>query len=433
MESSDLQRPIGFSPSEISALINEVVVEQHAEEAAFLWTMRDQAVLAPNYALKDLERLDERVEAHLDGLRIAGQVGFEACRRALEGAAPGEVFAAGVLGIGAADEGLIQKVLAFSGVEGLRRGLVSALGWLPFEKVAGKIGGFLSSEHPEVRRIGVAASAVHRVDPGLPLRDAIADENPFLRARALRTVGELGSLELLPKLRSGFADSNQSVRFAAAWSATRLSPSVDSLAVLRRIVESGGHFSVEALQIAIRRMDLASAKSWQALLGRKNQNLRIAVIAAGAIGDPSLIPWIVENMNLPPLARVAGEAFSMITGVDLAYEDLDGDEPPGFEAELKENADDEDVSMDLDEKLRWPVPALVTKWWNKHRDRFESGKRYLRGKEIAIESLRETLTNGKQRERAVAALELSLRYPMRPLFEVRARAQIQSLELKRWS
>src|SRR5580704_14912606 len=119
MESSDLQRPIGFSPGEISALINEVVVEQHAEEAAFLWTMRDRAVLAPNYALKDLERLDERVEAHLNGLRIAGQVGLEVCRRALESTAPGEVFAASVLGFGAGDEGLIKKVLAFSGVHQL--------------------------------------------------------------------------------------------------------------------------------------------------------------------------------------------------------------------------------------------------------------------------------------------------------------------------
>ena len=51
------------------------IVSQHAEEAAFLWLLRSHALRAPHYALKDLAKLDGRVEAHLDGLpqdRIAG-------------------------------------------------------------------------------------------------------------------------------------------------------------------------------------------------------------------------------------------------------------------------------------------------------------------------------------------------------------------------
>ena len=32
-------------------------------------------------------------------------------------------------------------------------------------------------------------------------------------------------------------------------------------------------------------------------------------------------------MTIPDLARVAGEAFSMITGVDIAYEDLEVEWP----------------------------------------------------------------------------------------------------------
>jgi hypothetical protein len=46
----------------------ESIVEQHAEEAAFLWLLRDAAVRAPHYSLKDLADIDERVEAHIDGL-----------------------------------------------------------------------------------------------------------------------------------------------------------------------------------------------------------------------------------------------------------------------------------------------------------------------------------------------------------------------------
>jgi hypothetical protein len=39
-----------------------------AEEAAFLWLLRSNAIRQPHCALKDLAKLDDRFEAHLDGL-----------------------------------------------------------------------------------------------------------------------------------------------------------------------------------------------------------------------------------------------------------------------------------------------------------------------------------------------------------------------------
>ena len=65
-------------------MIIQTVIDQHAEETAFLWLLRDAAVSAPHYTLKDLAELEGRVEAHLDGLRIAGDPGWEVCERALE-------------------------------------------------------------------------------------------------------------------------------------------------------------------------------------------------------------------------------------------------------------------------------------------------------------------------------------------------------------
>lgn len=41
------------------------IVSQHVEEAAFLWLLRSNAIRQPHYALKDLAKLDDRVEAHL--------------------------------------------------------------------------------------------------------------------------------------------------------------------------------------------------------------------------------------------------------------------------------------------------------------------------------------------------------------------------------
>jgi len=56
-------------------------------------------------------------------------------------------------------------------------------------------------------------------------------------------------------------------------------------------------------------------------------------------------------MTIPELARVAGEAFTMITGVDIAYEDLEGAWPEGFVAGPTEDPEDENVAMDPDEDL----------------------------------------------------------------------------------
>src|SRR5918996_2266870 len=89
------------------------IVEQHAEEAAFLWLLRDAAVDAPHYDLKDLARLDERVEAHIDGLRVAGEPGWEITLAQLEQhREAGEVFAAGVLALESQDQAKIDQVIA---------------------------------------------------------------------------------------------------------------------------------------------------------------------------------------------------------------------------------------------------------------------------------------------------------------------------------
>ena len=119
-----------------------------------------------------------------------------------------------------------------------------------------------------------------------------------------------------------------------------------------------GHtqYAERALGMALRIMDLQQAKAWHQQLKRDPAQLRTAAIADGIIGDPEAVADLIDLMNVPAIARVAGEAFSMITGVDLAYEDLSGDKPEGFEAGPTEDPEDENVAMDPDENLPWPVP-----------------------------------------------------------------------------
>jgi uncharacterized protein (TIGR02270 family) len=119
----------------------------------------------------------------------------------------------------------------------------------------------------------------------------------------------------------------------------------------------------------------------------------------------------------------------MMTGADLDSVDLQGTRPEGFESGPTDDPADPDVELDPDDKLPWPDPERVAKWWAAQRGGYAPGTRYLIGKPITPESLAEILRTGRQRQRAAAALELTIRTGAM-LFEVRARGQLQQQRLK---
>lgn len=396
------------------------IIAQHAEEAAFLWLLRDASVKQPHYDLSDLAELDDRVEAHLDALRIAGEPGWEICKEAFAMEEAGEVFAAAVLAFENNGEERVQTVLeAGSGDPDLARGLISALGWLEWQQAEKHVYSFADSDSHKLRRIGLAACAIHRQNPGQLLVDSLSSDDPTLRVRALKAVGELGRQDLLPLLQDNLRAEDEKLRFYAAWTTALLGGS-GALPVLRDIAESKSKYAEKSCAMALRGMKLEDSYAWLRELSQKEEFTRLAVRGAGVVGDPVSIPWLIEVMEVPELARVAGEAFSMITGVDLAYEDLEGEWPEGFEAGPTEEPEDEDVEMDPDEDLPWPEPELIAAWWNKKKGEFRTGTRYLVGKPVSAEHLHQVLRTGYQRQRVAAALELAMLRPGQLLFEVRA-------------
>lgn len=81
----------------MAAPVLREIVRQHAEMAAFLWTVYDHHLLYPeeNPDMDEVRvaRLIERLEAHLDGLRVAGEAGREIAKeRYAEYPEPGELF-----------------------------------------------------------------------------------------------------------------------------------------------------------------------------------------------------------------------------------------------------------------------------------------------------------------------------------------------------
>jgi uncharacterized protein (TIGR02270 family) len=401
-------------------LVLEHIIAQHAEDAAFIWQMRAIATKSPHYALKDLAELDDRLDAHLEGLRIAGEPGWGICKDALSLQGAGEFFVAAVLAFESGSEQWVQDVLTPGTVSRkLSRGIISALGWIAYEQVSPHIERLLNSESPTIQLIGLAAKAVHRKDPGSALQTMLSSSDVSLRGRALKAVGELGRKNLASLVSSSLSVEDSSLRWWAAWSGALLGDEI-AIPVLQQCATQKGPYAVKSATMAIRRMSVEAAHRWIRALAENPETIRVALCAAGALGDPTSIPWLIENMAVPALARVAGESFTFITGIDLAYDDLDTDKPEGFEAGPTENPEDENVEMDADEDLPWPNTQLIEKWWFTHRIKFTNGSRYLLGKPMAIDSLKEALKTGRQRQRRAAAIELAMRQPGTPLFNTSA-------------
>ena len=53
------------------------VLEQHADEVSMLFELREHVADARDLTLGTLAEIDSRVDAHLDGLRIAGKEGLQ--------------------------------------------------------------------------------------------------------------------------------------------------------------------------------------------------------------------------------------------------------------------------------------------------------------------------------------------------------------------
>lgn len=95
---------------EYRAPVVEDMLRQHAEQAAFLWTVYDYNLLHPeeNEEMDEerMSRLTERLDAHIDGLRVAGPDGLRVAEeRYAEYPEAGELFVVRMLQPGA--EGLL--------------------------------------------------------------------------------------------------------------------------------------------------------------------------------------------------------------------------------------------------------------------------------------------------------------------------------------
>ncbi|MCA0174813.1 MAG: TIGR02270 family protein [Proteobacteria bacterium] len=386
-----------------------LVARQYIEEAASLRHTRTVLLRAPHVDLPALAREDQRLVAHLDGAQVAGDAGWQLALAALaEEPGVGPAFTAAVLALQRGDAAALDALVDAPPDAAAQRGLVSALGWLSAGALKGLIVGWLEASQPtdahaRRHRLALATCDSHRLDPGAAW---ISPATLAAQPGTTRTAARLGRTDLLPAVYAA----------GDAQAAVLLGDRGAALAQLREQIHQPAALQLHQLAAP---PDAARALV-RSLATAPDADLRLAIRAAAYAGDTQALPWLIQQMEDPQRARLAGEAFTWITGAELDRLQLERLPTEAELADPREDPANDDVSLDEDDGLPWPDAPRVHAWWQAHRDRLPGpGQRCFMGAPATdVANLQQVLRHGRQRQRHGAALLLTLNRPGTPLFNV---------------
>lgn len=222
-------------------------------------------------------------------------------------------------------------------------------------------------------------------------------------------------------LQKNLGNEDAPAAFWANWSGILLGQHA-LVTNLQPIMLTPGPFQARAIQLAFRALPVKQGREWISTLAKNSVNARAVISATGVLGDPHAVNWLISKMPDPALARLAGEAFTLITGIDLEKLGLTLATAKPELAIPTDDPKDPFVGLDEDEHLPWPDAEKIAALWRSHGQHFLVGRRYLLGKPISPDWLKQILVQGYQRQRHAAALELALIDSQSRLVNTRARA-----------
>lgn len=287
------------------------VVRQHAEQAAFFWAQRDTLSMADPADLAVIAGVDERLEANLDGLRIAGSAAWPFVLAAYEDfPEKGELFLHTWMAIEQRDERRLGEAVELGRQSNDEaRGLVGALAWHKPETIAKEVRNWIGSHDAFKRFLGVSACLGHGVDPKQMLARLVRDPDARVRAASLRLAGRLRRADLLGELRTALVETDDTTRYWAAWALAELGSGDLASGELRKVAVGGGPDALTALRAAVSAAPDKDVRAWMGGLLKSPETASLAVRGAGMLGDRTILHWLVHQMRQPALAVAAGAAF----------------------------------------------------------------------------------------------------------------------------
>ena len=327
------------------------IVEEHFDDADFLWEHREDNIYTDDWSLHDLAQHEARAHAHLDGLRLAELSGTDLVRERL---ASGEFGAAMVATFVLADahgmpwaQGDEVSVLAMAMrqadaavVDGVRRALRHRPTLL--DGLSTTLQELVLDEDPV--RAACASDVLafwrQKVDPRGVAR-LLESEVVIARTLGLATAQRTGALTA-NQLRAAIADAEPAVRAAAMHAGMAL-----AIAELPAIVRDAALRNTDPDPVAVYAMGVLgqpqSEADLRSLLPRKDVRIA-AVTAMGALGSVDAVGLLIDLMSDEDLGVHATAAYKRMTGAT----DVEGHKPLVAAAADDEGEEGEALPPDAD-------------------------------------------------------------------------------------
>jgi uncharacterized protein (TIGR02270 family) len=370
-------------------IVIQDILEEHFEALEFLWGQRQTALRSPAYMTRALCDLEERIEAHVQGLLVGGDQTVQILRAHLLGDDPLQAFAAAYPILRMNSETATRWIMEmFLGAEaGRLDGIRQALCHVPIDMISGQLQEAFAFSPALIAAAAAEVLACHfQLDRQAErLLDLMKDEHISVRRAAWRVVAVLDSVaEPLPELVFGSArpyeaalhDTDPAVRREAIWAAA-WSRQPWLLEHCRKLSDhpSPEHWhAVLLLAILGKPVDIERIVAVGKASGLGLQRFH----ALGVFGHPAVVDALLDEIESEDarIAVAAAAAFTKITGATIDADERvllppeDGHEPDEFEQEF------------LDEVVL-PSPELAQAHWLRMRGPFWKGTRWCRGIDLS--------------------------------------------------
>ncbi len=399
------------------------ILQQHLEDAAYVWSCHQDGIWSPFFNRDYLHRFDQQLDAHLEGLRIAGaQAIAPALKNLQRWQTPEEIFVTTYILLHQPNANvLVELEQALIDTPSLASGAAAALLWTAPNLIPPFVDRWWFSEAGILRQLVIPAALIHpQLDREKFIQQGLTDSYPGVRARAYRAIGEWQLPNYHTQLKCALGEEPVKCRFEAA---TALALLGDCSALIQ-LPEAFSHLENAGLRRALliwaTLSDSQQFKQWFLQHNHRPEQYRLLLWAIAFRGDPAYLTCLGGFIEQACEAKLAAYALCHITGLNLQEQGLCLPEPE-LDAEAQEDPIQKEHSDDT--PLPQPDPQAVLAWIERHQSHFKPEQRYSNGQ--PIDQVADTLYHqGLQPQRWQAAVHLTINktpgampallHPMRP-------------------